>query len=99
MAIIRASWKGDGPHNAVNRLEVIDVRDSDELAAQWADFAHHDHYDIRRTFFDSVLAQYPRRSCEAHAYMAFDGEFVDSLPWVGNLDGVIGSLENLIRAE
>lgn len=99
MAIFTDAWKGDDPNKPVERVEIIDIRDHDELAHQWSSFAFFDHYDIRRSFFDSMLAQYPRRSCEALAHMGFDGQFVESVPWAGNLEGLRKSIAPLIAAE
>jgi hypothetical protein len=99
MAIFTDAWKADDPDKPVERVEIIDIRDREELSRQWSSFAFFDHYDIHRNFFDSILARYPRRSCEALGHMGFDGQFVESIPWAGNLEGVRKSIEQLIAAE
>lgn len=99
MAIFTDAWKGDDPNKPVERVEVVDIRDPDQLAWQWKSFAFFDHYDIHRSFFDSILAQYPRRSCEALAHMGFDGQFVESVPWAGNLKGLRESISRLTAVE
>ncbi len=99
MAIFTNAWKGDDPHKPIERLEVIDIRDRDELAKQWSSFSFFDHKDIRRSFFESMLALYPRRSCEALVRMGFDGNSVEPIPWAGSLDGVQKSIQELIASE
>ncbi|CAN5892297.1 hypothetical protein BH23PLA1_BH23PLA1_35170 [soil metagenome] len=100
MAIFREAWKVDDPETRpVERVEIIDIRDHEELAGQWSTFAHFDHYNIRRSFLDSSLAHHPRRSCEAHLHMGVNGEFVEPIPWAGNLEGVEASLADVIAAE
>ena len=63
--ILTEAWKGDDPNKPVERVEVIDIRDHDELARKWSSFAFFDHYNLRRSFYDSWLSHFPRRSCEA----------------------------------
>jgi len=99
MAIFTHAWKGTDPEKPVERVEIIDIRDRDVLSRQWSSFAFFDHYDIHRSFYDSILAHCPRRSCEALAHMGFDGHFVESIAWAGNLAGVQKSIEHLIAAE
>lgn len=95
------AWKGDGEEGKlIERVEVIDIRDQSDLLKQWWDFAHYDHIDkVRRSFFESVLARYPRRTCEAHANMAIEGQFVEPIPWAGNLKGLTASVAELVDYE
>ncbi len=99
MSIFNKAWKGDGAEKLVERVEIIDIRDHDEIARQWSSFAFFDHYDIRRSFFDSLLSIYPRRSCEALAHMGINGDLVEPIPWIGSLAGVMKSMEELIARE
>jgi hypothetical protein len=99
MAIFTEAWKGDGPEKPIERVEIIDTKDGEELAHQWSQFAHFSHYDIRHSFFESMLARYPRRSCEALAHAGINGEFVEPIPWAGNLLGLKKTVEELISHE
>lgn len=96
MAIFRKSWKVTDPETRpVHRVEVIDVKDRIALADQWCPFAHFpDHIDFPNSFFDSFLARYPRRTCEALANAGFDGKLVKNIPWAGSrqLPANIGEL-------
>lgn len=101
IAIFHKSWKAVNPESKpIERLELIDIRDNDELKRQWSPFAHFPgRIDVRRSFFDSLLAHHPRRTCEALAHAGINGEFVEPIPWAGSLEGVRESLADLIVAE
>ena len=99
MAIFTEAWKGNDPNKPLERLEIIDVRDYNELGWQWYPFAFFDHYDTHRSFYESLLARYPRRSCEALVHMGFDGKFVEPISWAGNLEGLSDSIVELIHHE
>lgn len=100
MAIFNEAWRVEDPETKpVERVEVIDIRGHEELATQWSAFAHFDHYNIRRSLLDSSLAYHPRRSCETRLHMGVNGEFVEPIPWAGNLEGIRASLADLIAAE
>jgi len=98
MAIFTKSWKEGEEHKFVERLETIDIRDGEELGYQWGPFAHFDHRDMRRSYHESMLARYPRRTCESLYHAGVDGKFVEPIPWAGNLDGVPGTLDE-VRGE
>jgi len=100
MAIFTEAWKVVDPEKKpVERVELIDIKDHEELARQWSPFAFFDHYDIRRSFYESRLAHFPRRTCEALAYEGVDGHFVEPIPWAGCLEGIRNTLADLIAAE
>lgn len=94
------AWKSDGEDKKlIQRVEIIDTRDQNALFKQWWEFAHFDHIDVRRSFFESYLAKYPRRTCEAHFYRAFEAKFVEPVPWCGNLEGLKKSVAELTSYE
>jgi hypothetical protein len=100
MAIFNEAWQVENPETKpVERVEIIDIRDREELGGQWSPFAHFDHYDVRRSLLDSSLGHHPRRSCDARLHMGMNGEFVEPISWAGNLEGVRASLAELIAAE
>jgi hypothetical protein len=82
MAIIREAWRGADQDRLVDRVEIIDTRDRNELAEQWSPFSYHQHYDLHREFSESLLFRYPRRTCEALYHIGVEGKIVKtfSLP-------------------
>ena len=98
MEIMKEAWKGDGPEKPVERVQIIDIRDSSELSSQWSSFAFYGHYDIRRSFYDSMLFHYPRRSCEALVHSGFDGKYVEIIKWVDRSNALSGALDELVES-
>jgi hypothetical protein len=99
IGIITEAWKGLEWDRLADRVEVIDVKDREELAEQWHDFPYYGHYDIRRSFHESLLARYPRRTCEAWYYIGIEGKFTHFMPWVTNLEGLRTRVEELQEYE
>jgi hypothetical protein len=99
MTILRQAWKKDGASKFIHRVEIIDVKDGEELASQWSPLSHFHHYDIRRSFFESQLAHYPRRSCEALVHAGINGEFVEPISWAGNIAGLQATVQELASHE
>ena len=99
MAIFNSAWKDGESHKFIHRLEIIDIRDGNELAWQWSPFSIFHHYDVRRSIHESLLARYPRRSCEALFQSNYEGKFVEPIAWAGNLEGVGDDLAELVAQE
>jgi hypothetical protein len=62
--LLKAGW-GDVNNRSLEETEIIDVREEDDLLATWSPFIHTHHYQIQTSFYDSIIAKHPRRSCEA----------------------------------
>ena len=57
------AWKPGGTDSKlIERVEVIDIEDEAELSDRWQPFSHYRHITFHRSFFDSLLAIYPRRT-------------------------------------
>ena len=53
METVKKAWKVADPETKpVERVEIIDIRDPEELARQWHPLAHFDHYNIRSRFHE-----------------------------------------------
>ena len=49
------------------QIELIDIRSKTDLETNWSDFFVRQHYSTTKSFNQSYLSIYPRRSCEAFA--------------------------------
>ena len=49
----------------MEEIELIDIREEDDVIESWNQFIHTHHYSYHKSFFDSTIAICPRRSCEA----------------------------------
>lgn len=93
------AWKKKDYESISDRVEIIDIEPSDALAERWEPFPFHGHYDTCRSFFQSWLARYPRRSCEALYHIGIEGKATEPLPWIGNMRGLCSSIKDLTKYE
>lgn len=61
--LMRTAWNTD--RKIIERVEIIDKKSADLLYETWRPFVSYHHYDCRSCFYQSYIANYPRRSCEA----------------------------------
>lgn len=77
--LLKAGW-GDVEHREMEQTEVINRpgADRDVLAKTWEPFMHTHHYDIFESYYDSWLANHPRRSIEAYWNQYWEVKFVSN---------------------
>ncbi len=63
-SLLQAGW-GNVDDRFVEEIEIIDIKPVDELRRTWRPFIHPEHFHVCRSFYASVIATFPRRSCEA----------------------------------
>jgi hypothetical protein len=61
--LLRRGWGTPG-ERAFEETEIIDIKTEEELVGTWSEFIHTHHYQIATTFYDSLIARHPRRTCE-----------------------------------
>ena len=62
--MLRRAWYKDHPR-ALEHIEIIDTELSSILEERWSPFTPTHHYQIRKTFEESRIALWPRRTCES----------------------------------
>ena len=62
--MLKKAW-GSVEDRNMEEIELIDIRDENDVIESWNQFIHTHHYSYHKSFFDSTLARCPRRSCEA----------------------------------
>lgn len=67
--LLQNAWGSPGQRN-MEQFELIDIRPQDEVRESWKTFIHSNHYDYGNFFFDSSLADHPRRSVESYNHWA-----------------------------
>lgn len=65
VSLLNNAW-GTSEHRNMEQVEIIDVRDEDDIRETWKGFIHSHHYDYVNDYFDSSLALNPRRTSEAY---------------------------------
>tara|TARA_R110000868_G_scaffold173512_2_gene409653 strand:- start:2795 stop:3847 length:1053 start_codon:yes stop_codon:yes gene_type:complete len=63
--ILNEAW-GTGEERNMEQFEIIDIRDEETVRENWDTFIHSHHYDYSTDYFDSSLADNPRRTSESY---------------------------------
>lgn len=64
VAMLKQAW-GSVDERILEEIELIDIRDEEVVIESWNQFIHTHHYSYHTDFFNTTLARFPRRSCEA----------------------------------
>lgn len=78
--ILKNSW-GNPKDRFLEQIEIIDIKPINELSEIWKDFIYESHVDYIKSFYDSMIFKFPRRTTQA----LFDGS-MNSL-WLSNERG------------
>jgi hypothetical protein len=62
--MMKKAWGSVWDRN-IEEVEIIDGKNSNELKESWSDFIHTHHYHTTDDFYKSIIALFPRRTCEA----------------------------------
>lgn len=101
--LLKAGW-GDVARREMEQTEVISRpgADHDALAITWKPFMHTHHYDIFESFYDSWIANHPRRSIEAYWNQYWEAKFVskNTVPsHFGDFEEMVAWYMPLLKAE
>lgn len=77
--LLQDGWGKPSERN-MEQLEMIDIKDSNELRNTWNSFIHTHHYETTKDFYSSTLGLSPRRSCDAMWMRLMEAEFTDPNP-------------------
>ena len=77
--MMNLAWRGQRD-KIVERVEVIDIQSRETLREKWKPFVSYDHDDYRKSLYDSWIAKYPRRSCEALYAPTVNGRPAEQFP-------------------
>ena len=92
--LMKRAW-GAVEERALEQTEIINRPgcNHEVLRATWDPFIHTHHYDIFESFFDSWLAQHPRRTGEAYISQYLEARFIENNP----IPQDFGSVVDLVR--
>ncbi len=63
--ILKKAWNSHGDR-VDEQFEIIDIRPENEVVKQWDNFIYGGHYDYATNYFESSLADNPRRTFESY---------------------------------
>ncbi len=77
--LLRAAW-GGSQERSLEQFEVIDIKDEVPPVESWSEFIHTHHYEIHTDFYESWIANHPRRTGEAYWNQYMEAAFIDDHP-------------------
>lgn len=78
--LFKNAW-GNVEERQFEEIEIIDIRDKEELSKVWDIFIHTHHYEVVDSFSKSQIFNHPRRSLEALFARIFDAKFTEGNPY------------------
>ena len=82
---MKHAW-GEPAQRHLEQYSIITTQNKKEVLESWAPFIHTHHYEIHANFYDSWLANHPRRTGEAYMAQYLDAKFIPDHPIPQNLD-------------
>jgi hypothetical protein len=79
IGLLKAAW-GDKDDRSMEEFEIIDIREQDDLRNTWSSFIHTHHYRVETNFYDSWIANHPRRTGEAYWNQFIEAKFIEDNP-------------------
>lgn len=77
--LMKSAW-GEVIQREMEQTEIIDIRSEDDLCSTWEPFIHTHHYETHSSFYDSWIANHPRRTGEAYINQYWNAQFIDNNP-------------------
>jgi len=75
ISLMKDAW-GDVYSRELEEIEIIDIKDEEELRETWSDFIHTHHYTTCSNFYESFIPKHPRRTCEAMWNQLMECKFI-----------------------
>jgi hypothetical protein len=77
--ILSRAW-GKPEDRQFEQIEIIDIKDDKILRKNWGPFIHTHHYDTIQDFYNSWIANHPRRTVEAFYNQYIEAQFIEDHP-------------------
>ena len=97
--LMKSAW--DKENRFIERVEIIDIKNKENLWKQWDPFIVRTYFDHKQDFYESRISRYPRRSCEALVDQTVYGQFVEDnhIPRDADFDRLFSWLGPFFEAE
>lgn len=77
--LMKLAW-GKIKERNMEQIEIIDIKSKEVLRKTWDDFIFSHHWEVHNDFFDSWMANHPRRTGEAYINQYLEAKFIDNNP-------------------
>ena len=85
ISLMKEAW-GDKNQRSMEQTAFITIQNEKEISENWEPFIHTHHYEIDDDFYNSWIANHPRRTGEAYLNQYVKAKFVDENPIPRDLD-------------
>jgi hypothetical protein len=75
--LLKKGW-GSTDSRKMEQFEIIDVRNKDDLTSTWSPFIYSHHFKIENNFYNSWIANHPRRTYEAYQNQYMNAMFIEN---------------------
>ena len=75
--LMKSAW-GHVDQRAMEQTEIIDIRCESDLCETWEPFIHSHHYEIHPSFYESWIANHPRRTGEAYLNQYIESKYINN---------------------
>ncbi len=82
---MKQAW-GDKNQRSMEQTAFITTQSEDEVSENWTPFIHTHHYEVNDDFYDSWIANHPRRTGEAYLNQYIEAKFISDNPIPSDLD-------------
>jgi hypothetical protein len=98
--LLHEAW-GGWEKRHLEQVEMIDIKPEEELRETWSRFVHTHHYQVHADFYDSWIANHPRRTGEAYWSQYMDVRFIEPhrVPRTGSFPDLWSWFDPLVAAE
>lgn len=79
IVLLKEAW-GSIDKRVMEEFEVIDIRNEEDLRETWSPFIHSHHYRVEKDFYNSWIANHPRRTGEAYMNQFIYAKFIENNP-------------------
>ena len=77
--LMKLTW-GQIKERNMEQIEIIDIKSREVLKKTWSDFIFSHHWEVHNDFFDSWMANHPRRTGEAYLNQYLEAKFIHNNP-------------------
>lgn len=79
MGAMKEAW-GDNYQRSMEQTSFITTQNEDEVCENWKSFIHTHHYELQDDFYNSWIANHPRRTGEAYLNQYIEAKFISNNP-------------------
>jgi hypothetical protein len=83
--VMKKAW-GDKNQRSIEQTTFITTQNEDEVSENWDPFIHTHHYEVDADFYNSWIANHPRRTGEAYLNQYLEAKFISNNPIPRDLD-------------